>query len=97
MYNWWYITHNLLYIDSDEAKCWCNKEFYDLLLNCTTCLSSPSVNATVYSLDEYKNDCKNYGTEFKEPKYKKYFLLFLKNFNRFLNEFFFFVIDNQVL
>ncbi|PKY42126.1 hypothetical protein RhiirA4_396981 [Rhizophagus irregularis] len=54
--------------NSDEAKCWCNKEFYDLLLNCTTCLSSPTVNATVSPLDDYKNDCKKYGTEFKEPK-----------------------------
>ncbi|GBB91764.1 hypothetical protein RclHR1_19130002 [Rhizophagus clarus] len=54
--------------NSDEAKCWCSKEFYDLLINCTICLSGPSVNVTVNSLDEYKNDCKKYGTDFKEAK-----------------------------
>ncbi|RIA91396.1 hypothetical protein C1645_767538 [Glomus cerebriforme] len=53
--------------NSKEAKCWCSGEFYNLLLNCTLCLTEPTVNATISPLDEYKNDCKKYGTEFKEP------------------------------
>ncbi|CAG8541786.1 1617_t:CDS:2 [Funneliformis mosseae] len=55
-----------------EAKCWCNKKFYDLISSCMTCLSlPPNVETMIRPLEDYKNDCKAQNVEFIDQHNKK--------------------------
>ncbi|CAI2171033.1 8673_t:CDS:10 [Funneliformis geosporum] len=51
--------------EPQEAKCWCNKEFYDLISSCMRCFSlPPNVETRIRPLEDYKNDCKAQNVEF---------------------------------
>ncbi|CAG8659024.1 18094_t:CDS:2 [Acaulospora morrowiae] len=48
------------------TKCACNKVFYDLLVKCTTCMSTDTTTVYTKNQQQYEADCNSFGAEFME-------------------------------